>query len=148
MEKVSLHLDKDWETIETSKEKKYCFEVELTREFNKNHEAVCSLRIESDGRKLSYIPGLECTYSCRSHETWLIEYFPIEEEKVGYELNQFQHMGDEDSKEDQILNHLEQVIKEVFVGELHRKIVIMSSSQCIISHHEEIYSTKLSIDSL
>ena len=51
MEEVSFHLKKDWENVKKFQEKESCFQLELTVEFNGNHEARCSLRIESDGRQ-------------------------------------------------------------------------------------------------
>ena len=79
---------------------------------------------------------MECSSLGCSHETEFIEYIPIEEEMVGYEFNDFQHMNDEDSFEDQILKQLEEIIVEVIIGTLHCELMVMLGSQYIISPHE------------
>ena len=69
MEQASFHLDKGWEISRIFHEKKYCFHVKLTVEFNKNREVGLYLRIESNGGQLSNTLGLECTSSYHIHET-------------------------------------------------------------------------------
>ena len=114
-------------------------EIELVDEFDKNHEAGCSLMIDLDGGKpFRNLGCLECTSHGHSHEIDLIEYFPTEEVREEYELHDFQHIDDETFEEDQILRHLEELIVEVIIGETHCEMMVMSSHQYIISHHEPI----------
>ena len=49
--------------------------------------------------------------------------------------NQFQHVDDGIVEDDQILNNLEGLTKEVIFGALHCKMVVILGPQCIISHH-------------
>lgn len=102
-----------------------------------NHDAGCSLMIEFGVRKISNTLGcLKCTCSSRSHQIGIFEYFTIQERKVGYELDDFQHVNDETSKEDKIIRHLEEAIAEVIFRELHHKMVVVLGPKYIISPHE------------
>ena len=47
-----------------------------------------------------------------------------------------QHMDEENFTKYEILKHLEELITYMIIGEIHHKMLVMSSSQYIISSHE------------
>ena len=48
--------------------------------------------------------------------------------------------------DNQILNHLEEITKEVNLGKLHREMVVMSGPQINISHYEpDVFQKKGSL---
>lgn len=70
-------------------------EIKSINEFERNHEAKCYLMMKFDGRQSFNNPVfLECSSSSHSHVKKFIEYIPIEEEMVGYELDDLQHVGE------------------------------------------------------
>lgn len=47
-------------------------------------------------------------------------------------------MDDQASREDEILNNLEELIEEVIARELQHKMLVMLGPHCIIYHHDTI----------
>ena len=69
VEHVPFHLEKKWETTINVQEKKACLEIESIDEFNRNHEAGCSLMMEFDGRQsFNTTSTMDYTSSGCSHE--------------------------------------------------------------------------------